>query len=103
MSEDLSALTKQICQTMKQDQPNFISFLALVLLVTGFIFVSPALAGMTHWDHFVVKKGYHLVLSLTCFDIFQPKLGHRCNMETLICLGGQKSYIKAKGHLRSSW
>ena len=33
---------------------------------------------------------------------FQPKLGHRCNMGTVICWWGQRSYIKVKGHLRSS-
>ena len=30
------------------------------------------------------------------------KLGHRCNMGTLICWWGQRSYINIKGHLRSS-
>ena len=40
--------------------------------------------------------------STTCFDGFQPKLGHRCNMGTLICWSCQRSYIKVKGHLRSS-
>ena len=39
--------------------------------------------------------------SSTCFDGFQPKLGHRCNMGTLICWWGQRSYIEVKGHLRS--
>ena len=32
----------------------------------------------------------------------QPKLGHRCNMGTLICWWGQRSHIKVKGHLKSS-
>ena len=42
------------------------------------------------------------LLPSTCFDGFQPKLGHRCNMGTLICWWGQRSHIKVKGHLRSS-
>ena len=33
----------------------------------------------TNWEY------SHLAISSTCFDGFQPKLGHRCNMETLIC------------------
>ena len=43
-----------------------------------------------------------MALSSTCFDGFQPKLVHRCNMGTLICWWGQRSCIKVKGHLRSS-
>ena len=33
----------------------------------------------------VVKTGYHLALPSTCFDGFQPKLGHRYNMGIHIC------------------
>ena len=43
-----------------------------------------------------------MVLSSTCFDGFQPKLSHRCNMGTLICWWGQRSHGKVKSHLRSS-
>ena len=50
----------------------------------------------------VVKTGEHLALTSTCFDGFQPKLGHRCNMGTLICWWGQRLHIKVKGHQRSS-
>ena len=50
----------------------------------GDVIVSPALAGKTHRDHFVlfccllsvvVKTGKHLALPSTCFDGFQLKLG----------------------------
>ena len=54
----------------------------------------PTLAGKTHRDDFVhccsclslsiVRSGKHLALPPTCFDGFQPKLGHRCNMGTFI-------------------
>ena len=44
-----------------------------------------------------------MALSSTRFDGFQPMFGHRCNMGTLICWWGQRSYIKVKGHLRSSY
>ena len=30
-----------------------------------------------------------MALTSSCFDGFQPKLGHRCNMRTLICWWGQ--------------
>ena len=74
------------------------------------IFVLPTLlAGKTHRDHFVPlsvdvwclswKRVNTLALSSTCFDGFQPKLGHRCNMGTLVCWWGQRSYIKVKGHM----
>ena len=36
----------------------------------------------------------------TCFDGFQPKLGHRCNRGTLICWLGQRSQSKIKRHLK---
>ena len=42
-----------------------------------------------------------MALTSTCFDGFQPKLGHRCNIGTLICWWGQRSHIKVIGHLRS--
>ena len=78
------------------------------------IFVSPALAGKTHRDHFVpcccccllwkqLKNRLKFDSNFTCFNGFQPKLGHRCNMETLICWWVQRSHIMVKGHLRSSW
>ena len=56
------------------------------------------------WGKYVILGyfGFILGLSSTCFDEFQSKLGHRCNMGTLICWWGQSSYIKVKGHLRSS-
>ena len=50
----------------------------------------PLIAGKTHriaLSTVVVCKNrltYLLALTSTCFDAFQPKLGHRCNMGTLI-------------------
>ena len=41
-------------------------------------------------------------IKLECMNGFQLKLGHRCNVGTLICWWGERSYIKVKGHLRSS-
>ena len=42
------------------------------------------------------------LLTSTCLDGPQPKLGQRCNTGTFICWWGQRSNIKVKGHLRSS-
>ena len=79
--------------------------------IYSIIFVSPALAGKTDRDHFVPccccclllwKQVNIWHLPSICFDGFQPELGHRCNMRTLICWWGQRSHIKVKGHLRSS-
>ena len=49
----------------------------------------------------VVKTGQHLALTSTCFDGFQPKLGHRSAWEPSF-VDEVKGHIKVKGHLRSS-
>ena len=47
----------------------------------------------------VVKMGQYLAITSTCFDWFQLKVGHRCNMRTCICWWGRRSHIKDKFHL----
>ena len=42
-----------------------------------------------------------MAVTSACFDGFQPKLGHRCNIWTHIYWWGQRSHIKVKGYLRS--
>ena len=67
------------------------------------LFVPPAFAGKTLTDSFVPCCCENRLTfgSLShAFDGFQPKVGHICNMGTLICWWGQRSQVK--GNLRLS-